>query len=93
MRRRGDFQEAIRVLESLRNNVISGRYWVVAHDTFFYERSMLEYRLGRIHEEAGDRDRAIAHFRAAREQWRDADPSFVPAQKTNEALRRLGVTD
>lgn len=48
-------------------------------------------RLGKIHEQRGDRARAIQHYRRFTTLWRESDPSLQPQVKAAEgAMRRLG---
>jgi serine/threonine protein kinase/Tfp pilus assembly protein PilF len=93
LRRRGDYVQAAGTLDSLRTAVLSGRYWVVPYVTFFHERSLLDLRLGRIYEEAGDVGAAVKHYRTVHEQWRNADADFEPMKETVAALARLGAND
>ncbi|NNE47239.1 MAG: protein kinase [Rhodothermales bacterium] len=92
-RRRGDYKQAAATLDLLRTANLSGRYWVIPYATFFHERSLLDLRLGRIYEEAGDVEAAVTHYRTAQEQWRNADADFEPMKETVGALDRLGAND
>ncbi len=54
----------------------------------FVWRGYVERRLGELHDERNDRDKAIAHYAAFVNQWRNADPELQP--RVAKAKARLG---
>ena len=56
---------------------------------FFYNRSLLDYRLGRLYEKQGQPETAAAHYRTAIQRWAGAEPDLPALQKARQRLARL----
>jgi hypothetical protein len=49
----------------------------------------MNYRLGQLHEQQGNKSRAIEYFEKALEQWKDADEDLPELLDARERLARL----
>ncbi len=57
-------------------------------------RAPIERRLGELYEAKGDRDRAVKHYQAFVDFWKDAEPELQPqVAEVRKRLARLGNTE
>ena len=57
-------------------------------------RAPIERRLGELYEAKGDRDRAVKHYQAFVDFWKDAEPEFQPqVADVRKRLARLSDTE
>jgi tetratricopeptide (TPR) repeat protein len=75
----GDLEQAQQKYEK----VLSLHFGRLSHGDFF-ARSI--YMLGRIHEQQGQRKRALEHYERFLELWKDADPGI---EETEDARKRI----
>jgi tetratricopeptide (TPR) repeat protein len=72
------------------------RYLATPNMERLYSASLIprvHERLGQLHEQAGDRVRAAAHYAAFVELWKNADPALQPrVRAARDALSRLRAT-
>jgi tetratricopeptide (TPR) repeat protein len=61
--------------------------WGRLHYGHGYTKSF--YMLGKIHEQLGDRAKAIEYYEKALDLWKDADPDITEVQDAGSHLKEL----
>jgi tetratricopeptide (TPR) repeat protein len=86
----GDKETAIGTYEALCNRVMLLNTSCGGDDFDYVLRcSKVHLRLGQLHEETGDRSRAIEYYEKALEQWKNADEALPELHEARARLERL----
>jgi tetratricopeptide (TPR) repeat protein len=86
----GNTEKAISTYENLYNDLVT-RHDFLGGDCFYYflGRSKVNYHLGKIHEQKGEKLKAIEYCSKALDQWKNADKGLPALIDTKARLARL----